>query len=169
MYAERPARDTLPSLPHPPAFPFGWFKEPPFGFNFTRHSQFQRNFDNEPRCPTAISPLQVGPPTRRELAPGHAPSPSIEKLYALLPRSCADLSIHFRVAKPTLNSITRVPTSSLPTSAPHTVSTEHDRDSQRVVSNSIQFRCRWPQTFHKVASSDSHWHFSTCGSSSSSW
>jgi hypothetical protein len=40
----------------------------------TRHSQFkfQRNFDDEPRSPTAISPLQVGPPTRRELAPGHA-------------------------------------------------------------------------------------------------
>ena len=41
----------------------------------TGHSQFKsrRNFDDEPRGPTAISPRQVGPPTRRELAPGRAP------------------------------------------------------------------------------------------------
>ena len=40
----------------------------------TRHSQFkiQRNFDDEPCGPTVISP-QVGPPTRHELAAGHAP------------------------------------------------------------------------------------------------
>ena len=41
---------------------------------FKRSSfKFQCNFDDEPRGPTAISPLQVGLPTRRELAPGHAP------------------------------------------------------------------------------------------------
>ena len=40
-----------------------------------RHSQFkfQRNFDDEPCGPMAISPVRVGEPTRRgELAPGHA-------------------------------------------------------------------------------------------------
>ena len=82
----------------------------------TRRSQFKspkKNFDDDPRGPTAISLLQVGPPNRR----GH-PS-SIEKRYALLPISCADLSIHLRVTRPTLNSITRAPTSSLPTGAPH--------------------------------------------------
>ena len=82
----------------------------------TRHSQFKsqkENFDDDSRGPTAISLLQVGPPNRR----GH-PS-SIEKRYALLPISCADLSIHLRVTKPTLNSITRAPTSFLPTGATH--------------------------------------------------
>ena len=36
-----------------------------------------------------------------------------------------------RVAKPTLNSITRAPT----TGAQHTASTEHDRDSQECISS----------------------------------
>ena len=64
----------------------------------TRRSQFKsqkENFDDDSRGPTAISLLQVGPPNRR----GH-PS-SIEKRYAPLPISCADLSIHLRVTKPT--------------------------------------------------------------------
>jgi hypothetical protein len=41
----------------------------------THHSRlkFQSNFDDEPRGPRTISPLQVGPPTRCELAPGRAP------------------------------------------------------------------------------------------------
>ena len=81
---------------HPPAFPFGRLKEPPFRLIlFTCHSQFkfQRSFDDEPRGLTAIRPLQVGPPTRRELAPDTHPSSSIEKRYALLPISCANLSI----------------------------------------------------------------------------
>ena len=80
----------------------------------THHSQFkfQRNFNEEPCGPMAISPLQVGPPTgtRREPAPG----------------------LH-RVARPTLNGVTRPLTSSPPTCASHTVSTEHDHDSQRPV------------------------------------
>ena len=58
------------------------------------------------------------------------PPLSIDKRYALLPISCADTNIHLRVTKLTPNSISRAPTS-LPTGAPHTVSTEHDRDSQR--------------------------------------
>jgi hypothetical protein len=43
-----------------------------------RHSQFLNLkqivlfVDDEPRGPRTTSPLQVGPPTRRELAPGHA-------------------------------------------------------------------------------------------------
>ena len=83
----------------------------------TRHSQskFQSNFDDEPRGRTAISPLQVSPPTRRELAPGHAPvifdreaqCPPVHQLCR------PKYTFHFRVAKPTLNSITRTPTSSL--------------------------------------------------------
>ena len=84
---------------------------------------------------TAISQLQVGPPVASSPPDAH-PSSSIEKRYALLPISCADLSIQYsnslRVAKPTLNGITRVPTSSPPNGAPYTVSTEHDRDSQRL-------------------------------------
>ena len=60
---------------HPPAFPFGRFNDPPFLFNFpTCHQfKFQRNIDDELRGPMAISPLQVGPLPRRELAPGHTP------------------------------------------------------------------------------------------------
>ena len=92
------------------------------------------NSDDEPRGPMATSPLQVGLPTRRELAPGHAPLIfDREVLRALAHKLCRYkyTMIFFRVAKPTLNSITRALTFSLPTGAPHTVSTEHDRDSQR--------------------------------------
>ena len=81
---------------HPPAFPFGQFKEPPFPFNFSHLPlpfKFQRNVDDQPRGPTAISPFQVDPSTRRELAPDMHPSSSIEKCYALLPTNCADLGI----------------------------------------------------------------------------
>ena len=107
--AEKLARDTfgLSSLPTS-CFP-------PFRFNFAHHHsqfKFRRNFNEEPCGPMAISPLQVGPPTgtRRELAPG----------------------LH-RVARPTLNGVTRPLTSSPPICASHTVSTEHDHDSQRPV------------------------------------
>ena len=81
---------------HSPAFPFGQFKEPPFPFNFSHLPlpfKFQRNVDDQPRGPTAISPFQVDPSTRRELAPDMHPSSSIEKCYALLPTNCADLGI----------------------------------------------------------------------------
>ena len=81
---------------HSPAFPFGQFKEPPFRFNFAHQPlpfKFKRNVDDQPRGPTAISPFQVGPSTRRELAPDMHPLFSIEKCYALLPINCADLGI----------------------------------------------------------------------------
>jgi hypothetical protein len=42
-------------------------------------------------------------------------------------------SLRFRVVKPTLNSITRAQTSSLPTGALHTVGTEHDPDSHKTL------------------------------------
>ena len=80
----------------------------------------------------AINPLRVGPPTRRELAPRHAPLIfDQEVLYAPAHKLFKHKHTSPRVAKPTLNSITCVLTFSLPTGAPHTVSTEHNRDSQR--------------------------------------
>ena len=80
----------------------------------------------------AIRPLQVGPSTRRELAPGHAPLIfDREALRAPAHKLFKHKHTSLRVAKPTLNSITCALTFSLPTGAPHTVSTEHDRDSQR--------------------------------------
>ena len=60
--------------PHPTAFPYGRFKAlqeifcPP-----ARPVRIPTLFDDELRSPMTISPLQVGPPTRRELAPGQAP------------------------------------------------------------------------------------------------
>ena len=70
---------------------FGWRAA---SISPTRHSQFkfQCNFDDEPRGPTAISPLQVGLPVASSPPDTH-PSSSIEKCYALLPISCADISI----------------------------------------------------------------------------
>ena len=80
----------------------------------------------------AIRPLQVGPPTRRELAPGHTPLIfDREALRAPAHKLFKHKYTGLRVAKPTLNSITCALTFSLPTGAPHTVSTEHDRGSQR--------------------------------------
>ena len=118
-----------------PAFPFGQFKEPPFRFNFAHLPlpfKFQRNVDDQPRGPTAISPFQVGPSTVASSPRTCTPHPRSRSAT----RSCP-LTVHttvynniLRVAKPTLNSTTRAPTSSPPTSAPHIVSTEHDRDSQ---------------------------------------
>ena len=65
--------DVRPSR-FPLVFPFGRFKEPPFHAPATLSSSSIFFFDDEPRGPMAISPLQVGPlTTRRELAPGHAP------------------------------------------------------------------------------------------------
>ena len=99
---------------------FGWFKEPPFRFNFA-HPPLSVQVPKKPRGLTAISPLQVDPlhPPAASSPPDTHPSSSIS--YALLPISCA------------INSITRAQTSSLPTGAPHSVSTEHDHDSQRVM------------------------------------
>ena len=82
----------------------------------------------------AINPLQVGPPVASRACP-RTRTPRLRLRSAT--RSCPlaeDLSIRILTlkAKPILNSITRAPTSFLPTGAPHIVSTEHDRDSQRV-------------------------------------
>jgi hypothetical protein len=99
---------------HPPAFPSDSSKNLRSALILpTHHSRFkfQRNFDDEPRDPTTISPLQVGPPAASSPPDAH-PSSSIEKCYALLPIS--QYSNSLRVAKPTLNGITRAPTSSLP-------------------------------------------------------
>ena len=89
------------------------------------------NFDDEPRGPTAISPLQVGP----LIASSPPDAPLIfdrEALRAPAHQLCRPkYTSQSAVGKPTFNS-TRAPTSSLPTRAPHTVSTEHDRDSQRL-------------------------------------
>ena len=70
MVVERSARDVFVSS----RFPVRTVQRSALIF-LTGHSQFKsrRNFADEPRGPTAISPLQVGPPTRRELAPGRAP------------------------------------------------------------------------------------------------
>jgi hypothetical protein len=60
------------------------------------------------------------------------PSSSIEKPYALLSISCADLSIHF--ISEWLSQLSTVSPARRPLLYPparHTVSTEHDRDSQR--------------------------------------
>ena len=90
-----------------------------------------------PLSPSDGNQPASGGPTRRELSPGSRdthPLSSIEKRYALLPICCAVCKPEYtslRVAKPTLNGITRASTSSLPTGAPHTAGTEHDRDSRR--------------------------------------
>ena len=103
MRSERPARDTfvLPARTRSERVQtftrsrvrsrFGWRAA---SISPTRHSQFkfQCNFDDEPRGPTAISPLQVGLPVASSPPDTH-PSSSIEKCYALLPISCADISI----------------------------------------------------------------------------
>jgi hypothetical protein len=85
----------------------------------------------------AIRLLQVGPPTRRELAPGHAPLIfDREVLRAPAHKLFKHKHTSLRVAKPTLNSTTCTLTFSLPTGTPHTVSTEHNRDSQRSLEQS---------------------------------
>ena len=69
----------------------------------TRHSQFkfQRNFDDEHHYPTAISSLQVGPPTRRELVPVHQAGHALLRfcsiiMYILYDNSLAALREYFR-------------------------------------------------------------------------
>ena len=121
----------------PPAFPFGWLKESPFCFNFspTRHSQFkfQRNFDDESRGLTAISPLRVDPTTHASSPPDTHRSSLIEKRYALLPISCADCGPKHTMEWPSQLPIV-LPARRPLTGAPLTVSTgctEHNRDSQR--------------------------------------
>jgi hypothetical protein len=81
--------------------------------------QVPKNFDDEPRGPTAA----IGP-----LRP---PLSSIEKRS----HGLSDISIHLRVivTESSVNSITRAPTSSLPTGAPCTMSTEHDREGRSAI------------------------------------
>ena len=65
---------------HPLTLSIGRFKEPPCRFkicppttpSFRVKNKIVLFVDDELCGPRAISPLQVGPPTRRELAPGHA-------------------------------------------------------------------------------------------------
>ena len=80
-----------------------FFARPPTQFEL-------QTFDDELCSPTTISPLQVGPPTRRELATGH-PSSLIEKRrYAPTPFSCAvyikktDLSNRLNSSNPSISS-----------------------------------------------------------------
>ena len=92
----------------------------------TRHSRskFQGYFNDEPRGPTAISTLQMSPPTHHELTPRTRPlylrSRSATRSFPLVVQTQV-YSDSLRVAKPTLNSITRAPTSSQPTGVSHTV------------------------------------------------
>ena len=74
------ARDAVVFLAAiPTAFPFGRFKEPPhrlvkkFSRPPARPVLITKQFDDELCSPTAVSRLQVGPPTCRELAPRHSP------------------------------------------------------------------------------------------------
>jgi hypothetical protein len=104
-----------------------WFKEPPCRFDFTHpHTQFkfqmklQYSFNDEPRGPTEISPLQVGPPTRRELAPRYAPLIfDREALRAPAYKLCRLKSTTIVSEWPSLNSITCALTFSPHTGAPH--------------------------------------------------
>ena len=63
------------SLPcrYPTAFPFERFKEPLYRFKKicppASPVEISKKFDGELCGPTTVSPLQVGPPAHRELAP----------------------------------------------------------------------------------------------------
>ena len=70
---ERAARDIVTCLPcrHPPiptSLPLQEKLCPP-----ASPARIPKQVDDELRSPTTVSLLQVGPPTRRELVPGHAP------------------------------------------------------------------------------------------------
>jgi hypothetical protein len=103
VYAERSARDTfvLPARTRSERVQtftrsrvrsrFGWRAA---SISPTRHSQFkfQCNFDDEPRGPTAISPLQVGLPVASSPPDTH-PSSSIEKCTMIVSEWLSQLSI----------------------------------------------------------------------------
>ena len=89
------------------------FARPPLPVRTFERSSSNEGFADEPRGPTAINPLQVGPPTRRVLATGRAP-PLLRSRSAT--RSCPSAVQTYRLSI---------------VGAPHTVSTEHGRDSQR--------------------------------------
>ena len=73
---ERAARDIVTCLPcHPPLFPSDGTSlplqeklRPP-----ASPARIPKRLNDELRSPTTVSLLQVGPPTRRKLVPGHAP------------------------------------------------------------------------------------------------
>ena len=71
-----------------------FFEKRDHSFGNCCSSEFQRNFNDEPRGLTAINPLQVGPPTSHELAPRHAPAMfDLEALMRQVPavRACEQL------------------------------------------------------------------------------
>ena len=112
--------DVRPSR-FPLVFPFGRFKEPPFHAPATLNSSsiFFSMMSLAVRWQSARFRWALSPPVASSPLDTH-PSSSIEKRHALLTISRADPSIHLRVAKLALNSITRAPTSSPPIGAPHT-------------------------------------------------
>ena len=100
----------------------------PFRFDFAHPPlKSQRSFADEPRGPTAISPLQVGRPTCRELTTGRTPLIFDRETPLRAPTISAKYTI---ILSEWPSQLSIAPTSSLPTGTPHTVSTEHDRDSQ---------------------------------------